>query len=71
MMIWARITFTGHTSLHLFHGESLTGVRYQNETLDPFVCSHVVVISNDFILMNARPQQSVVVEDYIQGHFLE
>ncbi|GFT14432.1 transposable element Tcb2 transposase [Trichonephila clavipes] len=64
IMIWAGISLGGHTDLHVFQGGTLTGVRYQDEILDPYVHPYTVEIGNDFILMddNARPYQTVIVE---------
>ncbi|GBN97462.1 hypothetical protein AVEN_200081-1 [Araneus ventricosus] len=54
-MVWAGISLGGHTYLHVFHGGTLTGVRYRDEILDPY----------------ARPHLAVVVEDYLECHSLE
>ncbi|GBM36057.1 Transposable element Tcb2 transposase [Araneus ventricosus] len=56
IMVWAGISLGGHTDLHAFHGGILTGVRYRDEILDPYVRPYAGAISNDFILMddNAR-----------------
>ncbi|GBL74568.1 hypothetical protein AVEN_235482-1 [Araneus ventricosus] len=73
IMVWAGISLGGHTDLHVFHGGTLTGVRYRDEILDPYVRPYADAIGNDFILMddNARPYRFVVVEDYIKGHGFE
>ncbi|GBL93092.1 Trimethylguanosine synthase [Araneus ventricosus] len=72
-MVWAGISLGGHTDLHVFHGGTLTGVRYQDEILDPYVHPYAAAIGSNFILMddNARPHRAVVVEDYLEGHGLE
>ncbi|GBL74249.1 Transposable element Tc3 transposase [Araneus ventricosus] len=72
-MVWAGISLGGHTDLLVFHGGTLTGVRYRDEILDPYVRPYAGVIGNDFILMddNARPHRAVVVEDYLECHGLE
>ncbi|GBN05269.1 Transposable element Tcb2 transposase, partial [Araneus ventricosus] len=73
IMVWAGISLGGYTYLHVFHGGTLTGVRYRDEILDPYVCPYAGAIGNDFILMddNARPRRALVVEDYLEGHGLE
>ncbi|GBL94925.1 Transposable element Tcb2 transposase [Araneus ventricosus] len=73
IMVWAGISLGGHTDLHVFHGETLTGVRYRDEILDPYVRPYASAIGNDFSLMddNARPHRAAVVEDYLEGHGLE
>ncbi|GBM98837.1 hypothetical protein AVEN_188099-1 [Araneus ventricosus] len=72
-MVWAGISLRGHTDLHVFYGRTLTGVRYRDEILDPYVRPYAGAIDNDFILMddNARPHRAVVVEGYLEGHGLE
>ncbi|GBM37326.1 hypothetical protein AVEN_78073-1 [Araneus ventricosus] len=72
-MVWAGISLGGHTDPHVFHGGTLTGVRYRDEILDPYVRPYAGAIGNDFILMddNARPHGAVVVEGYLEGHGLE
>ncbi|GBL83429.1 Transposable element Tcb2 transposase [Araneus ventricosus] len=73
IMVWAGISLGGHTDLHVFHGGTLTGVRYRDEILDTYVRPYAGAIGNYFILMddNARPHRAVVVEDYLEGHSLE
>ncbi|GBM25972.1 hypothetical protein AVEN_223108-1 [Araneus ventricosus] len=72
-MVWAGISLGDHTDLHVFHGGTLTGVRYRDEIFDPYVRPYAGAIGNDFILMddNARPHRAVVVEDYLEVHGLE
>ncbi|GFT70856.1 transposable element Tcb2 transposase [Trichonephila clavipes] len=50
-------------------GGTLTGVRYRDEILDPYVRPYAVAIGNDFILMddNARPHRAIIVEEYLEG----
>ncbi|GFU72331.1 transposable element Tcb2 transposase [Trichonephila clavipes] len=50
------ISLGGHTDLHVFHGGTVTGLRYRDEILDPYAAA----IGNDFILMddNARPHRA-------------
>ncbi|GFW21661.1 transposable element Tcb2 transposase [Trichonephila clavipes] len=56
ILVWAGISLGGHTDLHVFHGETVTGLRYRDEILDPYVRPYAAAIGNDFILMdnNAR-----------------
>ncbi len=60
-MVWAGISLGGYTDLHMFQGGTVTGVRYRDEILDPYVCPYAGAIGNDFILMdgNARPHRAV------------
>ncbi|GFU97998.1 transposable element Tcb2 transposase [Trichonephila clavipes] len=59
ILVWAGISLGGHTDLHVFHGGTVTGLRYQDEILDPYVRPYAAAIGNDFILMddNARPHR--------------
>ncbi|GFV51627.1 uncharacterized protein TNCV_3210731 [Trichonephila clavipes] len=65
-MVWAEISLSGHTDLHVFQGGTLTGVRYRDEILDPYVCPYDGAIGNDFILMdgNARTHRAVAALSY-------
>ncbi|GFV14315.1 uncharacterized protein TNCV_807471 [Trichonephila clavipes] len=68
-----RISLGGHTDLHVFHGGTVTGLRYRDEILDPYVRPYAATIGNDFILMddNARPHRAGIVEEYLEDHGLE
>ncbi|GFV41293.1 transposable element Tcb2 transposase [Trichonephila clavipes] len=68
-----RISLGGHTDLHVFHGGTVTGLRYRDEILDPYVRPYAADIGNDFILMddNARPHRARIVEEYLEDHGLE
>ncbi|GFU33676.1 DDE_3 domain-containing protein [Trichonephila clavipes] len=68
-LIWAGISLGGHTDLH----KELTGLRYRDEILDPYVRPYAAAIGNDFILMddNARPHRAGIVEEYLEDHGLE
>ncbi|GFV64776.1 transposable element Tc3 transposase [Trichonephila clavipes] len=52
---------------------TVTGLRYRDETLDPYVRPYAAAIGNDFILMddNARPHRARIVEEYLEDHGLE
>ncbi|GFT78155.1 transposable element Tc3 transposase [Trichonephila clavipes] len=73
ILVWAGISLGGHTDLHVFHGGTVTGLRYRDEILDPYVHPYAAAIGNDFILMddNARPHRARVVEEYLEDHGLE
>ncbi|GFV07402.1 transposable element Tcb2 transposase [Trichonephila clavipes] len=73
ILVWAGISLGGHTDLHVFHGETVTGLRYRDEILDPYVRLYAAAIGNDFILMddNARPHRARIVEEYLDDHGLE
>ncbi|GFV93395.1 transposable element Tcb2 transposase [Trichonephila clavipes] len=69
ILVWAGISLGGHTDLHEFHGGTVTGLRYRDETLDPYVRPYAAAIGNDFILMddNARPHRARIVEGVSGG----
>ncbi|GFV62391.1 transposable element Tc3 transposase [Trichonephila clavipes] len=73
ILVWALISLGGHTDLHVFHGGTVTGLRYRDETLDPYVRPYAAAIGNDFILMddNARPHRARIVQEYLEDHGLE
>ncbi|GFU45360.1 transposable element Tcb2 transposase [Trichonephila clavipes] len=73
ILVWAGISLGGHTNLHVFHGGTVTGLRYRDEILDPYVRPYATDIDNDFILMNdnARPHRAWIVEEYLEDHGLE
>ncbi|GFV14601.1 transposable element Tc3 transposase [Trichonephila clavipes] len=73
ILVWAGISLGGHTDLHVFQGGTVTGLRYRDETLDPYVRPYAAAIGNDFILMddNARPHRARIVEEYLEDHGLE
>ncbi|GFX45564.1 transposable element Tc3 transposase [Trichonephila clavipes] len=73
ILVWAGISLGGHTDLHVFHGGTVTGLRYRYEILDPYVRPYAAAIGNDFILMddNAQPHRARIVEEYLEDHGLE
>ncbi|GFU06150.1 transposable element Tcb2 transposase [Trichonephila clavipes] len=73
ILVWAGISLGGHTDLHVFHGGTVTGLRYRDEILDPYVCPYASAIGNDFILIdnNARPHRARIVDEYLEDHGLE
>ncbi|GFW76511.1 transposable element Tcb2 transposase [Trichonephila clavipes] len=73
ILVWAGISLGGHIDLHVFHGGTVTGLRYRDEILDSYVRPYAAAIGNDFILMddNARPHRARIVEEYLEDHGLE
>ncbi|GFX34503.1 transposable element Tcb2 transposase [Trichonephila clavipes] len=73
ILVWAGISLGGHTDLHVFHGGTVTGLRYRDEILDPYVHPYAAAIRNDFNLIddNARPHRARIVEEYLKDHGLE
>lgn len=70
--VWAEISSGGYTDLHVLHGATVTGVRYQDEILDQYVHPYATVVGTDFILIdyNARPHRALLIENYLEGHSL-
>ncbi|GFU55402.1 transposable element Tcb2 transposase [Trichonephila clavipes] len=58
ILVWAGISLGGHTDLHVFHGGTVTGLRYRDEILDPYVRPYAAAIGNDFILMDDNERTS-------------
>ncbi|GFT11009.1 DDE_3 domain-containing protein [Trichonephila clavipes] len=54
-------------------GGTLTGMKYRNKILDPYVHPYASAIGNYFILMedNARPHRAGIVEECREGLGLE
>ncbi|GFU67541.1 hypothetical protein TNCV_3239881 [Trichonephila clavipes] len=52
----------GYIDLHVFHGGTLTALKYRDKILDRYVRPNVIIIGIDFILMdnNARPHLVVL-----------
>ncbi|GFV71854.1 transposable element Tcb2 transposase [Trichonephila clavipes] len=73
ILVWAGISLGGHTDLHVFHGGTVTGLRYRDESLIHMSAHMLAAIGNDFILMddNARPHRARIVEEYLEDHGLE
>ncbi|GFX43671.1 transposable element Tcb2 transposase [Trichonephila clavipes] len=48
ILVWAGISLGGHTDLHVFHGGTVTGLRYRDEILDPYVRPYAALLWIDF-----------------------
>lgn len=68
-VIWAVILMEYDTNLHIFKDGSLTSTYYLHEVLDPIVIVYAAVVCHNSLLMddNARPQQSSIVEKYLES----
>ena len=53
---FADIWLGGHIDLHVFYVVILTGVKYRDDTLDPYIRPHAGAIGNDFILIDVNAQ---------------
>lgn len=67
IMVWAGISFMGHTELVPVENGSLTAHRYIEEILDPHVVPYAPFIGENFIFMqdNARPHAANCVSEYL------
>ncbi|GBM58914.1 hypothetical protein AVEN_80714-1 [Araneus ventricosus] len=59
----------GRTPLHVFERGTVTGVRYRDEILEPYVRLFRGAVGPEFILMgdNARPHRALLVEEFLES----
>lgn len=64
VIVWAEILYNGVTDLYVIDNGALTGVRYRDEILQPFVRPFAGAVGPDFLFMddNARPHRARVVD---------
>ncbi|GBO16452.1 hypothetical protein AVEN_189789-1 [Araneus ventricosus] len=69
LMVWAGIMLDGRTSLHVFERGTVTGVRYRDEILEPYVRLFRGAVGPEFILMddNARPHRALLVNEFLES----
>ncbi|GBN20743.1 Transposable element Tcb2 transposase [Araneus ventricosus] len=69
LMVWAGFMLDGLTPLHVFERGSVTGVRYRDEILEPYVRLFRGVVGPEFILMddNARPHRALLVDEFLES----
>ncbi|GBN46032.1 Transposable element Tc1 transposase [Araneus ventricosus] len=69
LMVWAGIMLDGRTPLHVFERGTVTGVRYRDNILDPYVRLFRGAFGLEFILMddNARPHRALLVDEFLQS----
>ncbi|KFM71840.1 Transposable element Tcb2 transposase, partial [Stegodyphus mimosarum] len=68
VMVWAGIMMDGRTDLHFFDMGSVTGQRYRDEVLEPYVRLFRGAVGPDFIFMddNALCHRAVLVDDFLE-----
>ncbi|KFM64796.1 Transposable element Tcb2 transposase, partial [Stegodyphus mimosarum] len=68
-MVWARIMLDGRTPLHVFDRGSVTGVRYKDEVLEPYVRLFRSAVGHEFILQdnNTRPHKALLVDEVLES----
>lgn len=68
VMVWAGIMMDGRTDLHFFDTGSVTGQRYRDEVLEPYVRLFRGAVGPNFIFMddNAPCHRAVLVDDFLE-----
>ncbi|GBM69328.1 hypothetical protein AVEN_155753-1 [Araneus ventricosus] len=59
----------GRTPLHVYERITVTGVRYRDEILEPYVRLFRGAVGPEFILMddNARPHRAILIEEFLES----
>ncbi|GBM65376.1 hypothetical protein AVEN_98199-1 [Araneus ventricosus] len=59
----------GRTPLHVFERGTVTGVRYRDEILEPYVRLFRGAVGSEFILMddNVRPHRALLVDEFLES----
>ncbi|KFM62686.1 Transposable element Tc3 transposase, partial [Stegodyphus mimosarum] len=68
VMVWAGIMMNGRTDLNFFDTGSVTGQRYRDEVLEPYVRLFRDAVGPDVIFMddNASCHRAVLVDDFLE-----
>ncbi|UYV79837.1 hypothetical protein LAZ67_18000876, partial [Cordylochernes scorpioides] len=68
LLVWAGISSSRRTPLHIFSGGTLTAQRYRDEILEPYLRPYRDQIGHNLIFMddNARPHRARLVNEYLQ-----
>ncbi|UYV76586.1 K02A2.6-like, partial [Cordylochernes scorpioides] len=69
LLVWAGISSSSRTPLHIFSGGTLTAQRYRDEILEPYLRPYRDQIGHNLILMddNVRPHRARLVNEYLQS----
>ncbi|UYV63860.1 hypothetical protein LAZ67_2005843 [Cordylochernes scorpioides] len=69
LLVWAGISSSRRTPLHIFSGGTLTAQRYRDEILEPYLRHYRDHIGHNFIFIddNARPHRARLVNEYLQS----
>lgn len=69
VMVWAGIMLDGRTPLHFFDRGTVTGVKYRDEVLEPYVRLFRGAVGPEFILQddNARPHRALLVDEFLES----
>ncbi|UYV80853.1 hypothetical protein LAZ67_19001989 [Cordylochernes scorpioides] len=69
LLVWAGISSSRRTPLHIFSGGTLTAQRYRDEILEPYLRPYRDQIGHNLIFMddNARQHRARLVNEYLQS----
>ncbi|GBM75032.1 Transposable element Tcb2 transposase [Araneus ventricosus] len=69
LKVWAGIMLDGRAPFHVFERGIVTGVRYRDEILEPYVRLFRGAVGSEFILMddNARPHRALLVDEFLDS----
>ncbi|GBN95822.1 Transposable element Tcb2 transposase [Araneus ventricosus] len=69
LMVLAGIMLDGRTPLHVFERGTVTGVRFRDEILEPYVRIFRGAVGPKLILMddNARPHRAPLVDEFLES----
>ncbi|GFT59186.1 transposable element Tcb2 transposase [Trichonephila clavipes] len=72
-MVWGGISIGGRTDLHIIRNGTLTGRRYADEILRPYVIPYAVAIGDSFVFQddNARPHRARLVENMLEAETIQ
>ncbi|GFX41846.1 transposable element Tcb2 transposase [Trichonephila clavipes] len=72
-MVWGGISIGGRTDLHIIRNGTLTGRRYADEILRPYVIPYAVAIGDSFVFQddNARPHIARLVENMLEAETIQ
>ncbi|GFV82712.1 transposable element Tcb2 transposase [Trichonephila clavipes] len=72
-MVWGGISIGGRTDLHIIRNGTLTGRKYADEILRPYVIPYAVAIGDSFVFQddNARPHRARLVENMLEAETIQ
>ncbi|GFU90452.1 transposable element Tcb2 transposase [Trichonephila clavipes] len=72
-MVWGGISIGGRTDLHIIRNDTLTGRRYADEILRPYVIPYARAIKDSFVFQddNARPHRARLVENMLEAETIQ
>ncbi|GFX88730.1 transposable element Tcb2 transposase [Trichonephila clavipes] len=72
-MVWGGISIGGRTDLHIIRNGPLTGRRYVDEILRPYVIPYAGAIGDSFVFEddNAQPHRARLVENMLEAETIQ